>query len=126
MTTLFKSKKRNSKIKKESNKKIWDLIKNITIIISLSINLFILLFFATAIIKNVSINFSHVCYATTTEDVTMCVPATFYMEHGSKISGDTYVTLPKGLLLPVKINMNIPVKIIPQKGSVQPISIKVK
>jgi hypothetical protein len=86
---------------------LWDVIKRITIVVSIIINTTVIVFVLIILTHKVSINIDGNGEATTTNDVPLKMPISFDMG-AIKIKGDASVVIPKETLLPVKIKMVIP------------------
>ena len=109
MTTKFNSKyrkyKKNGRFIVFKKKKLLNIIKNFTIIFSLFVNLMLIVVLFAIMTRNFSVIIDKNCFATTSENVSLKMPVTFYLDSSSSIKGYAYATLPKDTRMPVKITL---------------------
>jgi hypothetical protein len=115
--------------KKKKHYNFWNAIKNLSVGISLFLNLTLILVVILFISHKIYVTIDQDCSAVIKENVSMNVPVTFSsMDKVISMSGKADVTLTKGINLPAHINLTVPVEKI-KFSSVRrsfPVSIKIK
>lgn len=86
---------------------IWNMIKNITIVISIIMIISMIVIVLIVLTHKISIYIDESGEAITTEDIPLTMPISFDMGP-IKIKGDADVVIPKETKLPVKIKMTVP------------------
>jgi hypothetical protein len=112
MSTKFDSRYRKSTRNRKfivfKKKRVFNTIKNVTILFSLFVNIVLVLAFIAILTNNFSVIIDKNCFATTSENVLMTMPVTFYLDASTKIKGYASASIPKGTKMPVKITLSKP------------------
>ncbi|HBD92591.1 MAG: hypothetical protein A2015_05785 [Spirochaetes bacterium GWF1_31_7] len=106
---------------------VWNTTKNVLAVYFITINIAVIVLVILLLSHKFSLNIELGCFATTTENVSIQkIPVNFQLTKDIFFSGTTDVTMPKDIILPVKVYMNIPLDIINITNKKKPVHIDIK